>query len=130
MSLREVVDLQRQLDKVDLATESTGVGGDGSFKAEAESLKAELGEVLFETPSWRAIRPPSLAEYAVSSSPPEKSFSRLREARERLRFGIFGVRSVCYVEAGPRRFRANFEARSRHAVADVRVGGCGAAAAL
>ena len=38
--------LQRQLDKVDLATESTGVGGDGSFKAEAESLKAELGEVL------------------------------------------------------------------------------------
>ena len=28
------------------------------------------------------------AEYAVSSSPPEKSFSRLREARERLRFGI------------------------------------------
>ena len=38
--------LQRQLDKVGLATESTGVGGDGSFKAEAESLKAELGEVL------------------------------------------------------------------------------------
>ena len=38
--------LQRQLDKVDLATESTGVGGVGSFKAEAESLKAELGEVL------------------------------------------------------------------------------------
>ena len=29
-----------------LATESTGVAGDGSFKAEAESLKAELGEVL------------------------------------------------------------------------------------
>ena len=24
---------------------------------------AELGEVLFETPSWRVIRPPSLAEY-------------------------------------------------------------------
>ena len=49
------------------------------------------------------------AEYAVSSSPPEKSFSRLREARERLRFGIWTVQRVIRGRQRRRRFRAKFE---------------------